>query len=146
MFPQTAFRDQARLATRLIFAVGGIVLGAWAPLVPLAKLRLGVEEGALGLLLLCMGVGSILAMPLTALLTARFGCRQVITVSAAGLCLILPLLATAGSIWLMAVALVGAGEAVADRVAGGEIEVDAAADLLENLAWRGLAGKKTATT
>jgi hypothetical protein len=46
----------------------------------------------------------------------------------------------------MAVALVGAGEAVADRVAGGEIEVDAAADLLENLAWRGLAGKKTATT
>ena len=109
MFPQTAFRDQARLATRLIFAVGGIVLGAWAPLVPLAKLRLGVEEGTLGLLLLCMGVGSILAMPLTALLTARFGCRQVITVSAAGLCLILPLLATAGSIWLMAVALVAFG-------------------------------------
>jgi len=47
---------------------------------------------------------------------------------------------------LMAVALVGAGEAVADRVAGGEIEVDDAADLLENLAWRGLAGKKSAST
>ncbi len=46
---------------------------------------------------------------------------------------------------LMAVALVGAGEAVADRVAGGEIEVGAAADLLENLAWRGLAGKKSAS-
>ncbi|QYB02579.1 TetR/AcrR family transcriptional regulator [Rhodococcus sp. USK10] len=43
---------------------------------------------------------------------------------------------------LIAIALVGAGEAVADRVAGGEIEVDAAADLLEALAWRGLAGKK----
>ncbi|MDF3305501.1 TetR/AcrR family transcriptional regulator [Rhodococcus sp. ACS1] len=43
---------------------------------------------------------------------------------------------------LIAIALVGAGEAVADRVAGGEIEVDAAADLLESLAWRGLAGKK----
>ncbi|MFC7446659.1 TetR/AcrR family transcriptional regulator [Rhodococcus daqingensis] len=43
---------------------------------------------------------------------------------------------------IMAVALVGAGEAVADRIAGGEIAVDAAADLLENLAWRGLAGKK----
>lgn len=45
-------------------------------------------------------------------------------------------------IGLIAIALVGAGEAVADRVAGGEIEVDAAADLLESLAWRGLAGKK----
>lgn len=43
---------------------------------------------------------------------------------------------------LMAAALVGAGEAVADRVAGGEIPVEKAADLLENLAWRGLAGKK----
>ncbi|MGU3437961.1 TetR/AcrR family transcriptional regulator [Actinomycetes bacterium M1A6_2h] len=39
---------------------------------------------------------------------------------------------------LMAVALVGAGEAVADRVAGGDIDVDAAVDLLERLAWRGL--------
>jgi AcrR family transcriptional regulator len=43
---------------------------------------------------------------------------------------------------LIAIAHVGAGEAVADRVAGGEIEVDAAADLLESLAWRGLAGNK----
>ncbi|MBJ8347728.1 TetR/AcrR family transcriptional regulator [Antrihabitans sp. YC2-6] len=43
---------------------------------------------------------------------------------------------------IMAVALIGAGEAVADRIAGGEILVDEAAELLENLAWRGLAGKK----
>lgn len=43
---------------------------------------------------------------------------------------------------IMAVALVGAGEAVADRIAGGDIDVARAADLLENLAWRGLAGKK----
>ena len=43
---------------------------------------------------------------------------------------------------IIAIALVGAGEAVADRVAGGEIEVDEAADLLESLAWRGLSGKK----
>ncbi|AOW91713.1 TetR family transcriptional regulator [Rhodococcus sp. WMMA185] len=43
---------------------------------------------------------------------------------------------------LIAIALVGAGEAVADRVAGGEIEVATAVDLLESLAWRGLAGEK----
>ncbi|RVW01743.1 TetR/AcrR family transcriptional regulator [Rhodococcus spongiicola] len=43
---------------------------------------------------------------------------------------------------IMAVALVGAGEAVADRVAGGEIDVDAAVELLDKLAWRGLAGGK----
>ncbi|NLG56064.1 MAG: TetR/AcrR family transcriptional regulator [Rhodococcus sp.] len=43
---------------------------------------------------------------------------------------------------MMAVALVGAGEAVADRVAGGEVTPDFAVDLLESLAWRGLSGKK----
>lgn len=48
-------------------------------------------------------------MPVTAYLTSRLGCRQVISVSAAGLCLFLPLLATGGSVWLMAVTLVGFG-------------------------------------
>jgi AcrR family transcriptional regulator len=43
---------------------------------------------------------------------------------------------------IMAIALIGAGEAIADRVAEGQIEVDEAVALLDNLAWRGLAGKK----
>jgi len=43
---------------------------------------------------------------------------------------------------LMAVALVGAGEAVADRIADGAVSIEGAADLLENLAWRGLAGRR----
>jgi AcrR family transcriptional regulator len=43
---------------------------------------------------------------------------------------------------IMAVALIGAGEAVADRLVEGEIGAEEAADLLETLAWRGLAGKK----
>jgi AcrR family transcriptional regulator len=43
---------------------------------------------------------------------------------------------------IMAVALIGAGEAVADRVVEGEIGAEEAADILETLAWRGLAGRK----
>lgn len=43
---------------------------------------------------------------------------------------------------IAAVAIIGAGEAVADRLASGEIDVDSAADILENLTWRGLAGKR----
>ncbi|MDG3010256.1 TetR/AcrR family transcriptional regulator [Rhodococcus sp. D2-41] len=43
---------------------------------------------------------------------------------------------------LMATALVGAGEAVANRVAEQELDADAAADLLVNLGWRGLAGPR----
>ena len=41
---------------------------------------------------------------------------------------------------LMAVALVGAGEAVGTRVSAGDADVDEAAELLINLFWRGLKG------
>jgi len=42
---------------------------------------------------------------------------------------------------MMAIALVGAGEAVANRVSTGDVDVDDAVELLINLFWRGLKGK-----
>lgn len=44
---------------------------------------------------------------------------------------------------MMAVALVGAGEAIAARVSTGDAGVDEAAELLINLFWRGLKGKQS---
>jgi hypothetical protein len=41
---------------------------------------------------------------------------------------------------MMAVALVGAGEAVATRLSTGDTDVDGAAELMINLFWRGLKG------
>ncbi len=41
----------ARLATRLSFLVSGFGLACWAPLVPLAKERLAIGDGSLGLVL-----------------------------------------------------------------------------------------------
>jgi hypothetical protein len=41
---------------------------------------------------------------------------------------------------MMAVALVGAGEAVAARVSTGDADVHEAAELMINLFWRGLKG------
>ena len=46
---------------------------------------------------------------------------------------------------MMAVALVGAGEAVATRVSVGNADVDEAAELLINLFWRGLKGAPAPT-
>ena len=43
---------------------------------------------------------------------------------------------------MMAVALVGAGEAVAGRVSVGDADVDEASELLINLFWRGLKGAR----
>jgi len=47
---------------------------------------------------------------------------------------------------MMAVALVGAGEAVASRVSTGDADADEAAELLINLFWRGLKGKPSDAT
>lgn len=84
-----------RLATRLSFLVSGFGLACWGPLVPFAKQRLAVDEGVLGLLLICLGIGSILAMMATAALIARFGSRPIIVAGGFGLVLTLPWLAIA---------------------------------------------------
>ncbi|NBB13000.1 MFS transporter [Pseudomonas sp. SLFW] len=88
-----------------------MALGAWAPLVPFARDRAGLEEAELGLLLLCFGVGSMLAMPLAGALTTRKGCRFVALIGGALICSMLPLLATLSSFTALALALAvfGAG-------------------------------------
>jgi predicted MFS family arabinose efflux permease len=94
-----------RYSTRLAFLAAGLAMSAWAPLVPFAKLRLGLNEADLGLLLLCLGAGSMVAMPVTGMLSARFGCRPVVLVSGALSCLILPGLALAPTAFLLGACL-----------------------------------------
>src|SRR5260370_33920268 len=63
-------------ATRIIFFVLGFAAGGWAPLVPFAQERLRLTDGELGLLLLCLGAGSIVGVPRARALAARFGWRR----------------------------------------------------------------------
>ena len=65
-------------ATRAFFFIGGFGTAAWAPLVPLLRERLMVGDDVLGMLLLCIGVGSLLTMPLSGALAMRLGCRRVV--------------------------------------------------------------------
>lgn len=87
-------------------------MAAWAPLVPFAKLRLNLDDGSLGLLLLCIGAGSLLAMPLTGLLTGKLGCRRVILLAGLALCVDLPLLVLMDSTPGMGLALLLFGAAI----------------------------------
>jgi predicted MFS family arabinose efflux permease len=95
----------AQFATRLVFLVAGFGTATWAPLVPFAKSRIGMDEGTLGLVLLALGGGSIMMMPLAGQLAARFGCRATIMVSGLIAVSILPLLAIAPDLWWMVPAL-----------------------------------------
>ena len=105
----SADRAETRLATRLSFLAAGFVMACWAPLVPFAKARVGVDDAQLGLLLLCLGIGSIIAMPLTGWLSARFGSKPMILCGGVGAALMLPLLATTGSALGLAATLLGFG-------------------------------------
>jgi len=80
-------------ATRAAFFIPGFAAAVWAPLVPFAKTRAGLDDAALGLVLLCLGTGSLLAMPLAGALTARQGCRRVMLATTALIVAMLPLLA-----------------------------------------------------
>lgn len=109
-----ARREQ--MATRALFFVAGFASAAWAALVPFAKLNTGVNDGVLGLLLLCLGGGALVAMPLTGVLTTRFGCRLVMTVSVILLSITLPLLAVINHTGLLALTLIifGMGIGITD--------------------------------
>lgn len=105
----SANRPATRLATRLAFLAAGFGIACWAPLIPFAKQRLGVNEAALGLLILCLGLGSVLAMLFSGALIGRYGSKPVIIAGALGIAACLPLLALANSPAMLALVLLAFG-------------------------------------
>jgi MFS family permease len=95
----------SRLATRIAFFVAGFGLACWAPLVPLAKARLDVSDGSLGLLLLCLGLGSVLSMQFAGPFISKLGARPIVIVGGIGQAILLPFLAFAPTVPTMAAAL-----------------------------------------
>ncbi len=101
-----------RAATRLAFFAAGFVMACWAPLVPYAKANVGADEATLGLLLLCLGIGSLIAMPLTGWISARRGARPMILLGGFGLVAVLPVLAMVGHPLALGAALLAFGAAL----------------------------------
>lgn len=96
---------KARKATKAIFLVCGLGISSWAPMVPLTKDRLGLNDANLGLLLLLLGGGAIVMMPICGVLSHRYGTRIVMIVAAVVMAICLPFLLLLTSIPLMALGL-----------------------------------------
>lgn len=107
---------QSRFATRLAFFVAGFVTATWAALVPYARANTGVNDATLGSLLLCLGIGALITMPITGALTSRFGCRKVIIAAVVVIILVLPFLAIITQPLLLGLALLvfGVGVGITD--------------------------------
>ncbi|NLY12277.1 MAG: MFS transporter [Gammaproteobacteria bacterium] len=93
------------LASRIGYFIAGMGLSIWAPLVPYVRLRIPMSDATFGLMLLCIGVGSLCCMPVSALLTNRFSIRRCLFVLTLILLIALLAIATVSSLWLLGAAL-----------------------------------------
>jgi MFS family permease len=107
---------RARLAISAVFFVNGAVLASWLAHIPAVKAQHGIGDGRLGVVLLSMAVGAVLALPAAGWLIARWGGRTMTAVAAVGLCLTLPLPVISPSVGLLCITLIlfGACNAILD--------------------------------
>ena len=62
-----------RAAVSVLFFANGLMIGSWAPKLPALMARLGIGEALAGLVVLCLGLGSLLVMPVFGAMVARRG-------------------------------------------------------------------------
>ncbi len=105
--------ERARVAVAVVFALNGLAFASWVSRLPAVRDGLGLSTSQLGLLLLCVAVGSVLGLPASGPLVSRTGPARA---------------ALAGML------LVGTGLLlVAAGVAGGSVPVSGAGLLLTGL-------------
>lgn len=95
----------ARAAISTVFFVNGFAFASWVPHIPTVQLRLGLSASLLGLALLGMAAGAVVAMPLAGAMLARWGSRSVTVVSSLLFCALVPLPVQAPSLPLLVAAL-----------------------------------------
>lgn len=120
------FRSWLR-SNRMGFLAAGFAIAAWAPIIPFVKERFLLDEHGLGLLLLCVGTGSLFSSPLSGFLTSRFGCKIPIFGAAIVWALCIALISVVTNLHLMALILFVFGMAavileVVSNINGARIE------------------------
>ena len=138
LLPVPSSPGTARLAISLVFLVNGAVLATWVSRIPVIKGALALSDGQLGLALLGMAIGALIAFPITGFLTSRFGSRNVTLVTGVLYCMILPLLTLAVSLPMLALTLLAFGAFngsmdVAMNAHGVEVEERAGRRILSSL-------------
>lgn len=84
-------------------------MASWAPLIPFVQAQLLLEPYVLGFLLLGLGVGSFVGMPLAGRLTQRIGARNAILLSGLASCLLLVVLSLVPGFYIECAALLAYG-------------------------------------
>lgn len=134
------------LAIRLIFLSFGLAISALAPLIPLIKSRLELNDAELGSVLLVSGLGALISMPTTGWIMNKIGNRPVILFSGLGLLTCLPALSIAPTTWVLCFTIfcfgiTGSALNVSMNAQSVDIEIEAGLPILSGIhCWFSIGG------
>jgi MFS family permease len=100
----------ARAAVTVVFAINGLLYGAWAARIAAVSDRLHLSPGQIGIALAFIAVGSLVAMPVAGRAASRFGSRPATRTALVAFCVVAGLMPSAPSLALLCAgcALLGA--------------------------------------
>ena len=101
----------ARTATTGVFFVNGAAIGVWVAQIPFVQDRFDFSKSTLGLVLLAMAVGVIVALPLMGQVIVRLGSARSTFVAGLACCALVPLPVLAPEPYLLPLALLAFGAA-----------------------------------
>ena len=86
-----------RLAVNIFFFVNGFLYANWVSRIPRLQEIYALDNSMLGMMLLCISIGALLAMPLAGYLIARFGSHRITAICALLFISSIPLIPLAGN-------------------------------------------------
>ncbi|MEP6734988.1 MAG: MFS transporter [Chryseolinea sp.] len=90
-----------RIAVNIAFFVNGFVLANWASRLPRIQEIYQIDDGTIGLVLLALSIGAVIAMPFTGWVIIRNGSKKITIVSATAYCLIISLIPIVPSLYFL---------------------------------------------
>ena len=84
----------------------GLIIGSWAPHIPFVARELAVSKDVLGLILLGLAAGAVIAMPIAGMLAQRFGSAVILRTTSIAFCLAIVPPILGSSITTVTVALI----------------------------------------
>lgn len=73
---------RAAIAVAIVFAANGFLMASWASRIPQVRDRLDLDPAELGLVIMCVAVGAVAALPTSGLIVHRWGPTRVVAVAA----------------------------------------------------------------
>ena len=115
------------LANKFAFFLAGFSVAVWAVMIPFVKTNFNLDEEQLGLLLLCLGCGSLIAMPFCSRIACALGIKRTIYICTYNLAAMLLVIALIDNLYLTIVSLIVIGASsitleVSANINGGLLE------------------------